>query len=304
MVRMLIGRPWVWLLACFCFCGCDLAFHREFVASTERTGSIAYRADAPVVVQSRNGRVRVTSGGVIDAVEVDAILRCGGIDQEEADERASLCQLTIDYLDDGALRIQPAFPDQLRNGDGADLEVRVPPGCSVQVTSANGLIEAIAEDDNSFRDLTATTSNAPIHANSVIGNVTLTSSNGKIKARRVGGVVTARTSNAPIEVEDVEQGLTLTTDNGAIRLTLVDAQSGPITAATSNAPIVARVGNGFAGRVTLDTSNARVVAEDESGNRFTENKLKKTGGYVVVGKEGETSRLKTSNGKIEFRVAP
>jgi hypothetical protein len=281
--------------------GCDV--FQEPTATVQRVQSVEFREGMSLDVESRNGSVSVTYGSREDGVQIEADIRCGGETLEQAERRAESSTIVAEYNDAASvLRIQPAFPAELRNPDGASLRIRLPSCGYVGVVTSNDPIAVKGENDVRADSVTATTSNAPVAVELVDGTTTIQTSNGPVTARHIAGQLTVDTSNAPIIVANAAGELQLETSNGPIEIELSDSQSGPIVADTSNSPIRVEFGSGFTRCIGFDTSNSSTKINDPN-NRITERKVEKSDGFIVVGDNpAATSRLDTSNSPIVIDI--
>jgi DUF4097 and DUF4098 domain-containing protein YvlB len=91
-------------------------------------------------------------------------------------------------------------------------------------------------------DARAESTNGPLEASDVAGNLDLRTENGPIELYAVGGTVNARTQNGPLEVTLTGQrwngqGLDAETENGPVELTLPSGYAAHLETGTVNGPM-------------------------------------------------------------------
>jgi hypothetical protein len=91
-------------------------------------------------------------------------------------------------------------------------------------------------------DVTAESTNGPVEASDVVGQLDLRSENGPISLYAVGGNVRARTENGPVEVTLTGSkwdgsGLDAETENGPVELTLPASYAAHLETGTVNGPM-------------------------------------------------------------------
>ncbi len=253
----------------------------------------------PLVVDTRNGRIDVVAESR-DDVSIECTLVCGGHSQSEADERLAAATLSSEVDANGRLVVKPVFPGGPRNGDAASIWIRLP-GAGVDggdLKTSNGPVIA-----RGLRgELTIDTSNGAIEVSDHAGSARVDTSNGSIVIRKLSGSLWADTSNGSVRLEEVSGPITADTSNGSIVAELTGAHTGPIILDTSNASIRVRVGGQYAGTVRLSTSNGGIRVHDPSG-RIRSQTLSRNSGDIQIGDgTGDTSRFDTSNGSIDFTI--
>jgi DUF4097 and DUF4098 domain-containing protein YvlB len=127
----------------------------------------------------------------------------------------------------------------------------------IHVTTSGGRIHADGPPDQghwkswtvSYRvevphklDITAQSTNGPVEASNVAGQLDLRSENGPISLYSVGGTVHARTENGPVEVTLTGSrwdgtGLDAETENGPVELTLPASYAAHLETGTVNGPM-------------------------------------------------------------------
>jgi DUF4097 and DUF4098 domain-containing protein YvlB len=249
-------------------------------ASEDRSFSVAHRQGSSLMVNSRNGSIEVIADSSIDEVKIDARITASGSSPSEAKERLANTKLTIERDTSGMLSIYPEFPGVAKGNDGARISIRLPDAYGANLTTGNGRVIA----KGLAGTLVIDTSNGRVIVNDHQGEADIDTSNGRIEVRGHGGPLDAHTSN------------------GSVTVTLRPDAEGPINIRSSNGRLRAEVGPAFAGRINFDTSNGRIKVQG-SDDRITRERIHRTEGYVILGDgEGPESKLRTSNGSIEFIV--
>lgn len=253
----------------------------------------------PLVVDTRNGRIDVVAESR-DDVSIECTLVCGGRTQSDAEQRLAMATLLAEVDAEGRLVVKPVFPGGPRSGDGASIWIRVPTvgPDGADLKTSNGPIVA-----RGLRgELIADTSNGGIDVSDHTGSARVDTSNGPIVVRNITGSVWADTSNGSVRLEEVSGPITADTSNGSIVAELTGVHAGPIVLDTSNASIRVRVGGQFAGPIRLSTSNGGIRVHDPHG-RISSQTLSRNSGDLQIGDGGgATSRFDTSNGSIDVTI--
>jgi hypothetical protein len=237
-----------------------------------------------LVVETENGSITVDSATPDEtAIEWRATIRTRGDTMEAAREALDDVELVQD-MHDGALRLGFVVHDGLaRSRTEVRFEAHVPPGCDVEVRTANGRIglggelgvcrartsNGRIEVEASTRSLAAETDNGRIRAilaGRPEGAVELVSGNGRIEARGAMTDLTARTDNGRILAELTAPDLAsaaLRTGNGRIEVALPRDASVRIEAETGNG----KIHQSFAGAAKVTGGKSRLSTEvgDASG---------------------------------------
>jgi DUF4097 and DUF4098 domain-containing protein YvlB len=206
-----------------------------------------------VVIETFNGRISVIAGG--DGA-VDARVTSRGSGTSQAAAEADLRNVAVAFEQDGVnVTITARRTDRpvVLGNSGADVEVTVPAGSSLELFTSNGRIEAAnvsgsikaitsngAITTRGGRELSLDTTNAPISVNNASGRIEVRTSNGPldiVAAREAE--VTAQTSNATLTFSgDLEAGEhEFQTNNGDLTLTLPGDQVFSIEGSTSNGSV-------------------------------------------------------------------
>lgn len=290
-----ISRAMLLAVAAVALSGC---VHGRYRASRTFENAVSHMAESPVTVISRNGAVHVIADRTVSEVSISARIACGGVSQEEADQRVQEARLEVTRSTSRRLTIKSIFPSPGRNGDGAHITVRLPDVDGVEVDTSNGRVVL----NGLAGPVKVDTSNGSIEIVDHNGPVQADTSNGSVSVSGQVGRLDVETSNASVTALDIAGPVDIDTSNGSIRMSLSPDQAGPIRLDTSNASIHATVGPAFVGSVRLDTSNSRITIEDPTGRIRSQTIRNNTHGNLVVGAEGPQSFLDTSNASITFII--
>ncbi len=137
-------------------------------------------------------------------------------------------------------------------------------------------------------------------------NVTATTGNGAITASGMSGIATLQTSNGAVVVRDLNGSAKIVTSNGPVTLELADAASGPVNVESSNGKVEVVVGSGFNGTVDMATTNGRVTYPKSAKPAQPPSQgaaWGKDSAVVTLGSGGDSSKIRSSNGEIQIRLA-
>lgn len=267
----------------FLTAGCDVT--AAFRAT--RSAQVSHVAGTPVSIVTENGSVDLARADISD-VQITAHLRA------QTQERLDATSVAVVRDAAGLLTISVDWPADLRRGnEGCDFEVRLPDASGVTVDSSNGRITLAGLAGPAVLG----TSNGAIDVTGHDGEVRAHTSNGRVTIREVKGDVTARSTNGAIELSGITGKAETATSNGHIEIRLDAASPGPVYAETSNGSISVDLSPSFSGRVSMRTSNGEIKVSGAEASGGKHNKS------VVVGSGGVESVLKTSNGRIQLKVA-
>lgn len=245
--------------------GCVLNFAVE---EETRTSSIPHMAASPLVVDTANGAITVSTSAQATEVTIVAKLRA------QTKERLAATKVLAERKDDETLSVYVKWPEDKRlSNEGCAFEVVLPDASSVKLTSSNGAVTA----------------------KGINGVVYAESSNGAITVDRAGGEVTAKTSNGSVTISDAPGKVLADSSNGAIRVSMTHDAKGPVKLDTSNGAITLTFGAAFSGTIEADTSNGRVTVSGVETGKIKQHK--KSEAAVTLG-DGDKSVLETSNGSI------
>ncbi len=244
-------------------------------------------------VDNANGRTHVIGEDRHD-IEVKAIKTARGESEEGAVRLADEIKVAHKEDPQGILEIEIVIPGRWNRQGRVDLELRVPREVWVAVGAANGRICV----EGLRAKVRARSSNGPVRATDVIGDMDLQAMNAKVQTRGTCGRLLARSSNGKIQVEEHKGSVDASTTNGTVVCALESVGKEGVVLVTSNGRISLdlpaevdgdldiRVDNGLI-RSSLDLPEA---VRERSG------RLKAT-----LGEGGIPIRLRASNGTITVR---
>ncbi|MCC6229758.1 MAG: DUF4097 family beta strand repeat protein [Phycisphaerales bacterium] len=245
--------------------GCVLNFAVE---EETRTSSIPHVAASPIVVDTTNGAITVSTAA--EAKDVTIIAKLRG----QTKERLAATKVLAERKDDKTLSVYVKWPDDKRlSNEGCTFEIVLPDAASAKLTSSNGAVTA----------------------KGIGGVVYAESSNGSITIEHANGEVTAKTSNGSVTVSDAPAKVSAESSNGSIKVSLTKDAKGPVNLDTSNGSITFSFGPAFTGTIEADTSNGKVTITGVDPSKLKQHR--KTEAEIRFG-EGEKSVLDTSNGSI------
>lgn len=194
-------------------------------------------------------------------------------DHGDWNERARYCEIRVDHIanthgpfavdarENGAVEIiggstSDIVVHELVRAEASSEADAKDMASQVHVTIAGGRIHADGPAERrhwswsvSYRlevphqiDVTAESTNGPLEASDVSGDIELTTENGPIELSSVGGTVRARTENGPLEVTLTGarwngSGLDAETENGPVELTLPSSYAAHLETGTVNGPM-------------------------------------------------------------------
>jgi len=273
--------------------GCS--FHNmPFSAKDVVSKSFPVTGTPKVVLDTFNGYIDVT---VTDEKTVGAEItrKAAGMSQEAANADLKNIQVTATQEGDTVkIAAKNADPSPFSNR-GACIDIHVPVGSVLVLSSNNGRIHAIglagdieAETANGTIDVKgsrgmvkAETTNGSIKVDGGVGHLDLRTSNGTIHALCTKPVrIAGRTSNGNVDFQGAlaEGEQVFETSNGSIHLALPADQQFAIDASTSRG----RVSNEFALAATSHKGKSHLVG-------------------VTGEKPGTTIHAETSNGSVEIK---
>ncbi len=243
-------------------------------------------------IENENGRTQVIGEERGDvAIRIRRAAR--GESEEDAAARARAIKVTVQEAA-GELVLEVDVPGRFLLRGRADLEVRVPRGTRVAVTSANGRV-CLSGLRAAVR---AHSSNGPVRVTDVVGDVEVHTSNARVHAECTCGRLVARSSNGKIELAEHKGSVDAATSNGTICCQLDSVDSAGVVLATSNGRITLELPEQVDGDVDIRVDNGSIRNQREMPCQPVEKagRLKCT-----LGKGGAPIRLRASNGSISLR---
>jgi hypothetical protein len=184
-------------------------------ATRELTASFALSADAVELdVVSANGRIEIVGVEGQKSVEVTATLCSYGDTLAEA--AARVAQIDVVMIQEGD-RVELRYdagehPLDVRMFSSVEFAVTMPVQADVDASTTNGRIEA--ENLSGILDLE--TSNGRVDVSDVVADLDVSTSNGEIRVEHSDGSFELDTSNGAIEMENVSGIVDAETSNGPL----------------------------------------------------------------------------------------
>jgi DUF4097 and DUF4098 domain-containing protein YvlB len=176
-----------------------------------------------------------------------------------------------------------------------DYEILVPAGGLIdKVTTSNGSIKVRELGGN----ITAESSNGSISGEQLKGGISASTSNGSIKLDGVAGEVTAGSTNGSIHIREARSVAEAETTNGNVEVELQAMPDRDVSIASTNGSVTVHVPDGINADVSMSTSNGRVSAKDVNLNG-AESTRTRINGKLGVG--GRRLRIETSNGNATLK---
>ena len=188
------------------------------------------------------------------------------------------------------------IPGRWNRRGWVDVEVRVPRGLRIDVVAANGRI-CVAGLRSAVR---CKSSNGTIRIDDVIGDISVATSNAKVKTHCTCGRLRARSSNGKIELEEHRGSVDASTSNGMIHCELDELGAEGVILATSNGRISLDLPEEVDGDVDIRVDNGVIrTSRDVAGAASGEDRRGRVKG--TLGRGGAPIRLRASNGTISVR---
>ena len=267
----------------------------------------------------------LNQGGRFSIENINGSVEISGWDRNEVDISGTKYARTKAYLDEmkidvqasaGVVSIRTVPPvERSHSNAGAKYIIRVPRRVAVDLAaSTNGSIQLSSVEGGAR----IRTSNGRVTAKSVKGLVDITTTNGNVDIVDVTGGARVATSNGTVEADNLHGEFNAKTTNGGIKARLFDIPvNAPVKAATSNGPVEltidqvrsdvrASTNNGHIHLRLPSNTNARVEARTSNSSISSELDVK---GKVewskkhlegTLGSGGPHIDLSTSNGSIRL----
>jgi len=264
-------------------------------------------------------------GGRLDVENFNGAVEIYGWDKNSIEIQGSKYASTKVLLDSlridvtpspEAVRIRTVRPSERRGNMGARYIIHVPRRTALdRIISSNGAlridgIEGLARVKTSngpvralnlHGDLDATTSNGAVELQEFQGAAVVATSNGPVRASGVRGHFEATTSNGPVDVEladlKSDRPVKVRSSNGPVRISLAGSKGPDVYASTSNGPITVKLPSNAAARVKAVTSNSSIASEFDVAAEGAQTKTRIEGS---IGGGGSLLDLSTSNGSIKL----
>jgi hypothetical protein len=188
----------------------------RFTATEEVSKTLRTEAAPHIVVETFNGAIEVLTGAE-GKVKATVTKRAGGKTQEGAEDDLDNIDVSIEREKDVIHIVAvPRDHDAFRNR-GASVELEVPAGAVLELTTSNAKISATGE----VGDFTADSSNGGIHVEGSNGKLKLHTSNAGITVKG-GGRLDLKTSNGPIAITTHKALVDAQISNSSIHFEVVE----------------------------------------------------------------------------------
>lgn len=129
-------------------------------------------------------------------------------------------------------------------------------------------------------------------------NVTVTTTNGEIRASGVAGALRAETTNGAIKATEIDGSVRMETTNGDVTLELTRITEAGVTCATTNGAIDLTMSSAAKATFDVETNNGSI---DPTGFDLKVSDQTRRHLRASVGGGGPTIKLETTNGGIRLR---
>lgn len=264
-------------------------------------------AGGEVRIQSMKGAVRVepASGSTLEVVA----------DPRDDDDRRGREPLRLAVVEhDGGVTICVLSPDRRCEADGmsdgrrgwnvrgndryaaTDLTVRLPRGAALAVSSGNGAVSVTGTEG----DVRASSGNGAVTLRDVRGAVRASSGNGAVTVAGVRGAVEASSGNGRVNISTASGPVKASTGNGVVEVRMASVRdAGDMQFSTGNGRVIVHLPASFSGQLDLSTGRGDAVTDFpiQMSGRLRPNAIR---GTVGDGR-GPTVRLRSGNGDVEVR---
>jgi DUF4097 and DUF4098 domain-containing protein YvlB len=239
-----------------------------------------------------NARHDAASTGTVEIAIHSGSLRVTGWSRGEVQVTGSLSRSSDRVEVDGGGRTVEVRVASQRGGraGGADLEVRVPAGSTLQVAVGSGRIVV----------------------NGITGSVEAESSSGPVTVQGNARSIEVMAQSGPVTIEGQTGTLDVTSLSGPVRVTANVRQRATIEALSGTVELLGSVGEAqveaMSGNVRVANATGRVELEAVSGNvtvsgaRLRGSVESVSGSLLVDGSVGGTLSLETHGGNVELRL--
>ncbi len=217
--------------------GCAALMGNQVKAERLEQRTFTISGQPTVIVETFNGQIRVEPAG--DGKVEATVTKIGSGKDKEAAE-ADLEHVKVNFTQEGeTIRIvaKRTVPKTFGTS-GASVELRVPSGAALSLTTQSGEIRATGD----YRETTARSSNGNIMVHGGKGKLDLSTSNGSIDMDGAEAIVAAQTSNGNVAFTGTlaRGSHSLETSNGSIDLKLPASAQFQFQASTSNGSVNSR----------------------------------------------------------------
>jgi hypothetical protein len=254
-------------------------------------------------------------GGRLNVDNANGSVEIEGWDRQEveisgvkyASRQRLLDELRIEiHNSPDAITIRTVRPYHPQWSAGARYTIRVPRQTVIdRVDTSNGPISVrnIGTSGAHLQTLSLRTSNGRIRAENVTGVIDAQTSNGWVDLDEIDGGASVRTSNGLVTIRLnhlTDSPLRVTTSNGAVDLTLRNQPQDAIHAETSNGSITLHLPADAGARLRADTSHSAISSDFDVLQRFEDHDRWNNRVDGKIGNGGPEIELSTRNGHISI----
>ena len=217
-----------------------------------------------IYVQNKNGSVKIENWDE-GYVKLDYEKKANSF--TDADLSTYLENTTVELIDtEDSVTITTTVPKITVGGVSVSMTMYVPKHVELDITTSNG---SITVSSGVVGNAKLKSSNGGLNVNGLDGNFDLDTSNGSVKVNNVKGSGRIKTSNGSIYFESIEEvgNVDLTTSNGKIEMDLSKPVGESYKIKTSNGNIVVKVPEdmGFDLEASTSTGSIKTDLEGISG---------------------------------------
>ena len=264
-------------------CSSSVTATRTFNVSSEllKDATVASNEQTSLDVEARNGWIELRADPDAPSIEVEARFQGRARDEEEAQRRAELMDVEVDWNDEGVLVVRPVIraegkEGEWKNGEGVSFKIVVPMLENAKLVSSNGAIDAFG----------------------VRGTCTIETSNGTVELGDCQGDTFVTTSNGKVQVANQIGSIDIATSNGGIFASFGDGFAHTFELETSNGPVELDIPGEWSGEVAANTSNGRIRMTGSGPSVDS----KRSSATFVLGSGGPRSTVETSNGSVTIHA--
>jgi len=262
-------------------------------AEETATEHLAVPRGGSLRVDNANGKTRVV-GEDRDDIEVRYRKVARAESQEAAHALAEAIHLEArEEADTLALTFE--VPGRWNRRGWVDVELRTPRGLRIDVVAANGRV-CVQGLRSTVR---CKSSNGTIRIEDVVGDISVSTSNAKVKTVCTCGRPRARSSNGKIELEEHRGSVDASTSNGMIHCEVDEIGAEGVVLATSNGRISLDLPEHVDGDLDIRVDNGVIRTAREVAGASGEEQRGRVKG--TLGRGGVPIKLRASNGTISVR---
>lgn len=244
-----------------------------------------------VHIHNGNGRTAII-GEERGDIEVRACKQARAECPHAAEELVGSMGISADVVA-GVLEIDVDMPRKWNRHGRVALEIRMPRGVQIEVSSSNGKVAVCGMRAG----VQARSGNGSVAVNDTVGDLNLSAANARVCCKHTCGRLYARSSNGNVELHDHAGAIDATTSNGSIRASLSQVDFEGVKLATSNGRIVLNLPAEIDAEMDVRVDNG-VIRND----RADQPGISETAGRVrgKLGHGGPLIKLRTSNGTVSI----